>query len=340
MVDKNLVIIRTDGGICSQIAFAALGKYFEDKGCKVKYETDWFKEWGKGTDGRLIMNYDMPKAFPNINSEIASDNEIKYTKENYTLTKTISECDSLAYINGYPPEREISLIKYKDYFKEHFNPIDKILVADIEKNILSGVSCGVHVRRGDLSVYNSAYGYPTPVEYYVKAIKIIHGLSPDVKFFFFSDECDWIRQEIVPKIDFNINYKICDKNGTDKGYLDLYLMTKCDYLISSSGSLARFAKILSDKNPLLIMDRYRSPFVENFENVIILNDTILINAKNKHQEYVYVNNNKIKNKQKQTFAQKLFSIKNSEDKKHKVVSLLGIKIKFRKAQTLARVGRE
>lgn len=30
-MNKNMIILRTDGGICSQIAFFALGKYLEDK---------------------------------------------------------------------------------------------------------------------------------------------------------------------------------------------------------------------------------------------------------------------------------------------------------------------
>lgn len=44
----DLVIIRVDGGIGSQIAFIALGFAFEEKGIEVKYDLGWFEESGKG----------------------------------------------------------------------------------------------------------------------------------------------------------------------------------------------------------------------------------------------------------------------------------------------------
>ncbi|WP_279386179.1 hypothetical protein [Helicobacter cinaedi] len=41
-MEDNLIIIRVDGGIASQIAFVALGKAFEEKGYRVKYDLSWF----------------------------------------------------------------------------------------------------------------------------------------------------------------------------------------------------------------------------------------------------------------------------------------------------------
>ena len=140
-LDKNTVIVRTDGGICSQIAFAALGKYFEDKGYKVKYDLNWFKNWGKGLDGHFIMNYDMPKAFPGIIFETATDDEIKYYKENCIITGSVPECTAPAYVNGYPKERRSLSIKYADYFRMNFHPVDKEEVVVLEKEMLSVKSC-------------------------------------------------------------------------------------------------------------------------------------------------------------------------------------------------------
>jgi hypothetical protein len=268
-----------EGGFCSQINYMALGLYFKNKNYKVKYDLEWYEIRSK-SDNKHVRNFEILDAFPNIDFELAEKEEAEFYKNNYKYANinSVSECTPPAYVSGFPKERIIQAHQ-KDYFIEHLNPTDKEQVHDIKEKILSSKSCAVHVRRGDLSVYNPAYGYPTPVEYYIKALKIIKGLSSDVCFYFFSDECDWVENELIPKIDFKINYQICNRNGSDKGYLDLYLMTNCDYLISSSGSLAKFAKILSRKNPMIIMDRYSS-FVANFyENVLILNDTILINQK-------------------------------------------------------------
>ena len=42
-MEDNLIIVRVDGGIASQIGFVALGKAFEEKGYQVKYDLSWFE---------------------------------------------------------------------------------------------------------------------------------------------------------------------------------------------------------------------------------------------------------------------------------------------------------
>lgn len=52
----NIVIIRVDGGICSQIAFFVLGLVFKEKGYEVKYDLSWFETSGKGFyDPKKVM---------------------------------------------------------------------------------------------------------------------------------------------------------------------------------------------------------------------------------------------------------------------------------------------
>lgn len=58
-MQKDLVIIRSDGGAYSQIAFVAFGKYFMDKGFKVKFDLSWFEDEGykiEGWGGGLIIS--------------------------------------------------------------------------------------------------------------------------------------------------------------------------------------------------------------------------------------------------------------------------------------------
>ena len=281
IAEEKYIIIRMEGGFCSQINYLGLGLYFQNKGYKVKYDLEWYKLRGVSNDGRHERNFDVLKAFPYIKCDIADEDEAKYYKTNYKYNykDSISECIPPAYVSGFPKER-ILHFNQRNYFTENLNPIDSKDVEDIKTRILSSKSCGVHVRRGDLSGYHAAYGYPTPVEYYIKSIKLINGLSNNIKFYFFSDECNWVKDEIIPRIGSEINYEICDKNGSDKGYLDLYLMTYCDYLISSGGSLARFAKKISKKNPMIVLDRFDSSLINYYDNVLMLNDTILINIKN------------------------------------------------------------
>ena len=87
---KDLVIIRVDGGIASQISFVALGLEFESRGYKVKYDLSWFDEFGNGIyneqngyDRSYNIAFDIPKAFPDIKYEIASRDEIEIYRKKY-----------------------------------------------------------------------------------------------------------------------------------------------------------------------------------------------------------------------------------------------------------------
>ena len=94
MKNNNLIIIRTEGGLCSQIYYASLGQYFANKGYKVKYDLEWFEKHGMDNNGILARNYDMPKAFPNLHLEIATEQEIELYKRKYRYSGNISLLNS------------------------------------------------------------------------------------------------------------------------------------------------------------------------------------------------------------------------------------------------------
>ena len=146
----NTVIVRSDGGICSQIAFYLLGRYLEDKGFKVKYDLSWFEMFGCDLNHKFVRNYDMDKAFPDLKIEVASPEEIKCFQEKYLLAGSVKNCKAPAYITGYPPERDVAINLYIHYLKKYFKPADADSVEDIVQEMSKNVSCGVHVRRGDL----------------------------------------------------------------------------------------------------------------------------------------------------------------------------------------------
>lgn len=314
---KGLKVIKTDGGICSQILFAALGKYYEDNGFKVKYDISFFKDYGLDVYGKFCRNYDINKAFPNLKLELANDEEIKKAKLNKN------------YIDYYSEKRYYSLIKYRDYFKKNFKPegINQNLLNDIKNRN----ACAIHVRRGDLAnSTGGSYGYPPSVNYFIKSINLVKALCPEVKFYFFSDEPNWIEENIIPKLN-DVSFEICKENGSDKGYLDLFLMSKCKYIISSIGSLGIFAKILSEKS-YLIMYKAIDYVCENIEDVIIIND--LHNIPEEAKKISKVLQKKKKNSLLRKIVKNIFSIyndyQNKNSKKIKIVKILGLKIKITK----------
>ena len=274
---KDLVIIRVDGGIASQIDFVALGLEFESRGYKVKYDLSWFDECGngfyneqKGYDRSYNIAFDIPKAFPDIKCEIANrdENEI-YRKKYFVDNEEVIELKPPLYVGGYLGRH--FHFKYRDFFAKHFNP-KEIQESDSESkilldNILSNHSCGVHIRRGDLSKEHVVYGKPLSVEYFLKNIQLVLQIEPKSKFYFFSDDLEWVKKNVIPSLN-SIEYEICNVNSVEKGYLDLYLLSRCKIIIASHGSMGKYAKMLAlDSKTLLITLNKNAPM----ENVMMVN---------------------------------------------------------------------
>jgi len=242
---EKFVIVRVDGGIASQIAFYALGKYYIDKGYKVKFDLSWFDEFGMDIENKFQRNFDLLKAFNLDNFEIASKDEIEYYRNNFPLkSKLYQIAKPPVYVGRYYDYKKV-LLKSRDFLISKFNPeLDENNKLWLSK-IQSQNSCAIHVRRGDLSNCKfSYYGKTATAEYFINAINYIKNKNSETKFFFFSDEVDWIKEEIVPKL-HDTDYELVDSNGSDKGYLDLYLISKCNSFISSIGSLAKVGALLS-----------------------------------------------------------------------------------------------
>jgi len=252
--DAPFVIVRVDGGICSQICFYSLGKYFSDKGYRVKYDLTWFDEFGMDIDNKFQRNFDLLKAFKINNFEIATKEEIEYYKKNFPLKSKIYQIATPpVYVGRYYDYTNL-LKKYKNDFINIFNPEldddNKLWLSKIQ----SQTSCAIHVRRGDLSNCKfSYYGKTATANYFINAIEYVKNKNSETKFFFFSDEIDWVKTEIVPKLN-SIDYEIVECNGSNKGYLDLYLISKCSSFITSLGSLAKTGALLS-KNPINTNDK-------------------------------------------------------------------------------------
>lgn len=275
----NLIIIRVDGGIASQISFVALGKAFEERGYRVKYDLGWFETTGigfynttNGYDRDYNLSFDIPKAFPNLPIEIASKEEVKHYGANYFIDddNVISYRPPL-YVGGYLGRRYdiyFSLLFAKAFEPKEVHEKGSAFHSFLQE-ILNSKACGIHIRRGDLSQNHVVYGEPTSLTYFKQTIKLATQMQPQSTFYLFSDDVAFVREYIAPLIE-NHNYKICDINTPEQGYLDLYLLSRCQIIIASHGSLGVYAKILSTHNPLLITPKMRNVFYE-MENVMLVN---------------------------------------------------------------------
>lgn len=255
---KPLIVSHIDGGICSQIYFYSRGKYLEELGYNVKWDLSWYKkEKIIHPNDYSTRNFELTKAFPDIKIKKASKFEIRKCKKNVINTdennnKIVDIVKPNSYLVGYSDRNPYP---YLTFLQKNFKP-DKLEFDEQNKMWFELInkdtnSCGVHVRRGDLSTPNLAYGIPPTAEYFIKVIEFLHEKNSDISFYFFSEELDWIKDNIIPKLSSDIKYHIVNANTASRGYLDLFLLSRCKYIIGSHGSFGAVAQMLSENSILI-----------------------------------------------------------------------------------------
>ena len=83
-----------------------------------------------------------------------------------------------------------------------------------------------------------------------------------------------MRNELIPQLYLTeSNCKVVDINGSDKGYMDLFLIARCRHQITSKGTLGKYGALLGDnpeKTVVLCDDKVEYPWKELFLNPVFL----------------------------------------------------------------------
>lgn len=259
---EKKAIVKVDGGFGSTIAQYALGRLFKKFGYNVKYDISWFDYSGMDCDNKFSRKFELLNVFPNLDFKIASKNEINFfkkyfyfqNKNTYIYNETFFEKKNI-YADGYyahwkyfyPVREELmndfdfSSLTLNQKNQEYFNSINS------EENAI-----GIHVRRGDY--VNIGVCILTP-NYYISAIKhIIENLKPgQPHFYFFSDDMNWVKENIASKLDDNISYSFVESNDNDSGYIDFYLLSKCKHQVLSNSSFSFWAAFLSQNKGKIVI---------------------------------------------------------------------------------------
>lgn len=107
-------------------------------------------------------------------------------------------------------------------------------------------SAAIHVRRTDyLHPMNSWMGV-MPLSYYGQAMAYIRERCPDVKFFLFSDDPEWCRQNFPDCRIVDHNKAGTEGKGPGQEHEDLLLMSLCRHAIIANSSFGWWGAWLGD----------------------------------------------------------------------------------------------
>jgi hypothetical protein len=157
----------------------------------------------------------------------------------------------VGYFNSYKYFASIRDILLEEYVpKDNLSPEARKIVEQIEGTN----SVGIHIRRGDYvddpDVRKSIEGIITD-RYYRNAIESISERVADPHFFVFSNDMDWV------KANFRVPFKVTcvDINPPQKGYEDLWIMSRCRHAITAGGSTFSWWAAYLNRNPDKIVVR-------------------------------------------------------------------------------------
>lgn len=259
----RFVLVRMDGGICSQMHFYMIGQIFKQQGYSVKYELNWFDDNGLDLTGKFCRNFDLLKAFPYLDFQKANRLEqffykaFKYSNNYFDKTNSLrfSKLSPPVYLTGYFRDPIGLYCDMRSVFSVDYSILNKSNLALLEIIQHKESPVAIHVRRGDLSVFNSAYGAPVDANYFNHSIAYIESKVGRCYYYIFSDEPEWVRDNLINVLNVTDNYYIVDINGSEKGYLDLFLIAACKHQITSKGSLGKYGAFICT-NPQNIITVY------------------------------------------------------------------------------------
>lgn len=254
------MVVLLDGGICSQMHQYLLGKLYAERGYHVAYDLSFYKEWGMDKDYKFVRNFDLLKAFPYLEMENASPLVVDIYRQKfyYEGNNTKEKKYDFSFLEKVPPlylggyyhlPADIWLPAFRSIFKLCPEILDDANARICDEIRLASCSVAVHVRRGDLKVEMYDYGKPASLDYFKKSVSYFQKKMLAPYFYFFSDEPDWVINELAPQLQLTEkDCKVVNINGSDKGYMDLYLIAYCKHQITSKGTLGKYGALLGD-NP-------------------------------------------------------------------------------------------
>lgn len=249
-----MIFVDIMGGLGNQLfQYAAAKSLAIDKNTELLINLeDYEKEDAKKVDH---VEFKLNHFNIDLDNMITTPDEIKNYGNVNEIIEPLSSHNFVNYINLNKYESNIHLKGYwqdERYFKHNSNAIKHDLTITTPPNkrnkslldeINNSESICLSFRRGEYldSYFIGQYGICTK-DYYKNAIKFISKIVEKPVFFIFSDDTDWITDNVkldYPTIPVNIN-------GVGYEYEELRLMANCNHFILANSSFSWWGAWLSN----------------------------------------------------------------------------------------------
>lgn len=257
-----MIIIKLTGGLGNQMFQYALYLKLKASGKDVKlddlteyekinprpnmlwcfdasYQAASQEEISRLTDGFMKLGH-------RIRRKLFGRRTLEYKEADCNFDQQILEKDP-AYLTGYfQSERYFKDIESKvrqafTFSNRIWEGLDTGLVRkmkEYQRKIDSSLSVSIHIRRGDYLNSSEVYGGICTKEYYQKAIELIKERYSEAVFFVFSNDPEWTAEWVKAQYGTEEAFVVVEGTDENRGYLDLFLMSRCKHHIIANSSFS------------------------------------------------------------------------------------------------------
>ena len=183
--------------------------------------------------------------------------------ETHLFTDSVNECYVVGYWQSYNYFRGLDdvvkeLYDFEKYLYRLCHSLEKkkVLVAEENWNIAREIegchSVAVHIRGGDYrdEELNKIYGNICTKQYYQSAIEEIKRQEKNIKCYVFTNDPEY-AQEILLETGDEI-FVVDVNKEIEYSILDIYLMSKCKYMVIANSSFSWWGAFLNDRKKKVI----------------------------------------------------------------------------------------
>jgi len=278
-----MIIIKLNGGLGNQLFQYSLGRKLSIKNNDI-FKLD-LSDFTKDNPRSYSLGYF------NVIENFTSDEDVNKIKKSGVWK----------LVDKLKPYYKRSAIKYKGYdfdpnvlklsgnfyldgywqSEKYFKDIESVIREEITlkelspykhseliNNIKNSNSVSIHIRRGDYVTnkkFSSVYNL-LDEKYYQEALKFIAEKIKDPLFFIFSDDINWVKQNL------NIPYPKIFVSGENeiKNYEELILMSLCKHNITANSSFSWWGAWLNKNADKIVIspDRWFNDKISNAKDLI------------------------------------------------------------------------
>lgn len=256
-----MIISQLKGGLGNQMFQYALGRKLSLQNNKVLIlDLSYVKKDSLRNYELVNLNIQAETSTKNQEQLFAKANKLQRFLPFYQL---ISEKSKRAADHKFAATAGFTYLDGYWQSEEYFKDIRKQLIKDFQlkkpldrasKKTLNLISkhnsVAVHSRRTDYvtnTAANKVHGVCS-LAYYKKAIKYITKKIQEPHFFIFSDDINWVKNNL--KLN---NCFYMDKNPIEKGFKDLELMKNCKHFITANSSFSWWGAWLSENQNKIVV---------------------------------------------------------------------------------------